>query len=70
MFAILGPSGAGKTTLLDVLAGRTPRGQVAHGQVRLDGRSVGPNEIRDVSGYVQQDDVLPGTSTAGLNPKP
>jgi ATP-binding cassette subfamily G (WHITE) protein 2 len=31
--------------------------------VRLDGCLVGPQEVRNVSGYVQQDDVLPGTST-------
>ena len=63
LFAILGPSGAGKSTLLDFLAGRTPRGQVAHGTVRLDGEAVSAREVRHASGYVQQTDVLPGTST-------
>ena len=63
LFAILGPSGAGKSTLLDFLAGRTPRGQVAHGTVRLDGEVVSAREVRHASGYVQQTDVLPGTST-------
>ena len=63
LFAILGPSGAGKSTLLDFLAGRTPRGQVAHGTVRLDGEAVTAREVRHASGYVQQTDVLPGTST-------
>ena len=63
LFAILGPSGAGKSTLLDFLAGRTPRGQVAHGTVRLDGEVATAREVRHASGYVQQTDVLPGTST-------
>ena len=63
LFAILGPSGAGKSTLLDFLAGRTPRGQVAHGAVRLDGVVASSREVRHASGYVQQTDVLPGTST-------
>ena len=63
LFAILGPSGAGKSTLLDFLAGRTPRGQVAHGAVRLDGVVASSRSVRHASGYVQQTDVLPGTST-------
>ena len=62
LFAILGPSGAGKSTLLDFLAGRTPRGQVAHGAVRLDGVVASSRSVRHASGYVQQTDVLPGTS--------
>ena len=63
LFAILGPSGAGKSTLLDYLSSRTPKGQVAHGRVRVDGRLVDRREMRHISGYVPQDDVLPGTST-------
>ena len=63
VFAILGPSGAGKSTLLDFLAGRTPKGQAARGTVRVDGVRVSAKEMRAISGYVPQDDVLPGTST-------
>ena len=63
VFAILGPSGAGKSTLLDFLAGRTPKGQAARGTVRVDGTRVAAKEMRAISGYVPQDDVLPGTST-------
>ena len=63
VFAILGPSGAGKSTLLDFLAGRTPKGQAARGTVRVDGARVSAKEMRAISGYVPQDDVLPGTST-------
>ena len=63
LFAILGPSGAGKTTLLDVLAGRPSPGHVITGDVALDGERMSNSELRHVSGYVPQDDVLPGTST-------
>jgi ATP-binding cassette subfamily G (WHITE) protein 2 len=63
VFAILGPSGAGKSTLLDFLAGRTPKGQASRGTVRVDGVRVSAKEMRAISGYVPQDDVLPGTST-------
>eukprot|EP00208_Stichococcus_sp_RCC1054_P008188 CAMPEP_0206149676 /NCGR_PEP_ID=MMETSP1473-20131121/37907_1 /ASSEMBLY_ACC=CAM_ASM_001109 /TAXON_ID=1461547 /ORGANISM="Stichococcus sp, Strain RCC1054" /LENGTH=1805 /DNA_ID=CAMNT_0053547157 /DNA_START=182 /DNA_END=5600 /DNA_ORIENTATION=- len=62
MCAILGPSGAGKTTLLDILAGRR-WGAGVLGNIRLSGRRVSPAEVRGASGYVHQDDVLPGTST-------
>lgn len=60
MTAILGPSGAGKTTLLDVLSGRKS-GAGVQGEVRLSGRAVTAAQIRQVCGYVQQEDVLPGT---------
>ena len=63
VFAILGPSGAGKTTLLDVLAGRPSPGHVVGGEIRVDGALVDGAGMRRVSGYVPQDDVLPGTST-------
>ena len=63
LFAILGPSGAGKSTLLDFLAGRTPCGQTARGTVRVDGREASREAMRRLSGYVCQEDVLPGTST-------
>ena len=36
---------------------------MAHGTVRLDGEAVTAREVRHASGYVQQTDVLPGTST-------
>ena len=74
--AIMGPSGAGKTTLLNALAGRL---QTAHGRsypggvgglgfgltgaVRLNGEAVGAAQVRRVSAYVTQEDVLPETLT-------
>ena len=63
LFAILGPSGAGKSTLLDVLAGRKGAGYVVSGAIRLNGVQMSPRALRRASGYVPQDDVLPGTST-------
>ncbi|CAM9125191.1 unnamed protein product [Ectocarpus sp. 6 AP-2014] len=67
--AIMGPSGAGKTTLLNVLAGRMHRlgkknnGGRVTGAVRINGRAVTAAELRGVSGYVTQEDVLPETLT-------
>ena len=60
--AIMGPSGAGKTTLLDAIAGRAKSVQV-QGEVRLNGWIASPKQLRAISGYVMQDDILPGTST-------
>jgi len=63
LFAILGPSGAGKTTLLDILAGRAPRTHTIRGDIRVNGQPIVSSQIRRLSGYVTQDDVLPGTAT-------
>ena len=63
LFAILGPSGAGKSTLLDILAGRKGAGYVISGDIQLNGVAMTPRALRRASGYVPQDDVLPGTST-------
>ena len=60
--AIMGPSGAGKTTLLDAIAGRSKSVQV-RGEVRLNGWKASPKQLRAISGFVTQDDILPGTST-------
>ena len=63
LFAILGPSGAGKTTLLDILAGRAPRTHIIRGDIRINGQPIVSSQIRRLSGYVTQDDVLPGSAT-------
>ncbi|KAF5834484.1 hypothetical protein DUNSADRAFT_8809 [Dunaliella salina] len=79
LMAVLGPSGAGKTTLLDILAGRKPYGvqgglltqfgrqasssSTASGEVRINGRLVDSRTLCHLVGYVQQEVVLPGTST-------
>jgi len=59
---IMGPSGAGKTSLLDCLAGRKTVGAVT-GSIRLNGRSMTATELRQLSGYVVQDDILPAHLT-------
>jgi ABC-type multidrug transport system fused ATPase/permease subunit len=59
---IMGPSGAGKTSLLDCLAGRKSVGTVT-GEVRLNGCALHPHELRRLTGYVLQDDVLPAMLT-------
>lgn len=53
---------AGKTSLLDCLAGRR-EGSGVRGEVRLNGHCMDGRAMRRASGYVQQEDVLPGTST-------
>ncbi|GMH44385.1 hypothetical protein BSKO_12319 [Bryopsis sp. KO-2023] len=62
LFAIMGPSGAGKTTLMDILAGRK-RDSGVQADIRLNGSPVAAGTLRKLSGYVLQEDVLPGTST-------
>lgn len=55
--AIMGSSGAGKTTLLSVLAGSGVRGKIT-GEIRLNGVECASKKLRDVSGFVFQDDIL------------
>ncbi|QDZ23693.1 ABC transporter [Chloropicon primus] len=62
MTAIMGPSGAGKSTLLDAISGRAKSVRV-QGEVRLNGWIASPKQLRAISGFVMQDDILPGTST-------
>ncbi|XP_062865717.1 broad substrate specificity ATP-binding cassette transporter ABCG2b [Trichomycterus rosablanca] len=64
--AIMGATGSGKTSLLDVIAGRKdPRG-LRSGQVLVDNKPV-TSELRLMSAYVVQDDVLMGTLTVREN---
>ena len=59
--AILGPSGAGKTTLLDILAGQPPAPRsVLQGDVRVNGRLVTREKLRQMSGYVAPHPSLRG----------
>ena len=60
--AIMGPSGAGKTTLLDAISGRAKSVQV-QGEVRLNGWIASPKQLRAISSFVMQENILPGTST-------
>ncbi|TRY64422.1 hypothetical protein DNTS_017116 [Danionella cerebrum] len=64
--AIMGATGSGKTSLLDVIAGRKdPRG-LRSGQVLVDNMVV-TSDLRLMSAYVVQDDILMGTLTVREN---
>jgi len=60
--AVMGPSGAGKSTLLDILAGIPSPGKVS-GSILIDGSPQIEWNMKDLSAYVMQQDVLPATST-------
>ena len=60
--AILGPSGAGKTSLLEVISGQSKSGTVT-GKLYLNGNSVSIKKIKELSGFVFQDDVILKTMT-------
>jgi ABC-type multidrug transport system fused ATPase/permease subunit len=65
--AIMGPSGAGKTSLLDAIAGNLLGGQIS-GQVLVNGEDYTGKKIKEISGFVFQDDVLLATMTSALAP--
>ncbi|WVZ81493.1 hypothetical protein U9M48_028864 [Paspalum notatum var. saurae] len=59
LLAIVGPSGAGKSTLLEILAGRlSPSPPFAPDLLLLNGAAARSADLRCVSGYVTQRDVL------------
>ena len=60
--ALMGSSGAGKTSLLDVLAGRKYQGRIT-GTIYVNGRAMTGRQMREVSGYVVQEDILPSMLT-------
>lgn len=60
--AIMGPSGSGKTTLMNVLARRMTNAKM-DGKAQLNGVVYGNAELKAVSGYVMQDDLLNGNLT-------
>ncbi|KAJ3135389.1 hypothetical protein HK100_002751, partial [Physocladia obscura] len=62
ILAIMGPSGAGKSTFLDILAGKTKSGTVT-GSIQFDNVVVSPEIMRNVIGFVDQEDVLMPTLT-------
>lgn len=61
----MGPSGSGKTTLLNALACRLARGVKVKGDLRLNGREYGKQEMKTFSGYVLESDVVNGMLTVG-----
>ncbi|KAJ2699693.1 hypothetical protein H4218_002517 [Coemansia sp. IMI 209128] len=60
--AILGPSGSGKTTLLNLLAGQISTGTTS-GNIWVNGRLTSGASMRQLAGYVNQDDVILPTMT-------
>ncbi|KAJ3054386.1 hypothetical protein HDU99_007787 [Rhizoclosmatium hyalinum] len=59
--AVMGASGAGKTSLLQVLAGEARQGSLT-GSILINGEEVKGN-MKKVSGFVFQDDVILATMT-------
>lgn len=56
-------SGSGKTTLLNTLTARSSNEALnTSGEIRVNGIDVGPG-IRNISAYVQQDDLFIPTMT-------
>ncbi|XP_067115068.1 LOW QUALITY PROTEIN: broad substrate specificity ATP-binding cassette transporter ABCG2-like [Osmerus mordax] len=66
MNAIMGPTGSGKTSLLDVIAGRKDPAGLRSGCVMVDGKVV-TSDLRLMSAYVVQDDILMGTLSVREN---
>lgn len=62
MTAVMGASGAGKTSLLYAMAGELPP-QSLHGTLLVNGEEWSPRRVREISGFVFQDDVLLDTMT-------
>jgi ABC-type multidrug transport system ATPase subunit len=60
--AIMGPSGSGKTTLMNVLA-RRMGGAKMDGVSKINGIPYSNAELKTLSGYVMQDDLLNGNLT-------
>lgn len=55
--AVMGASGAGKTSLLQVLAGEGHAGRV-RGHIRVNGQEIFGQQMKKVSGFVFQDDLI------------
>lgn len=61
--AVMGPSGAGKTTLLRHVAGDRLKRISSQGSILLNGKPVSDVEMKEISGFVFQDDVILPTMT-------
>ncbi|RKP12959.1 P-loop containing nucleoside triphosphate hydrolase protein [Piptocephalis cylindrospora] len=59
---IMGASGAGKTSLLNLISGEARLGGTS-GQLLINGQEVRGKEVRELAGFVQQDDLIMDTMT-------
>jgi len=57
MAAIMGPSGAGKTTFMNALCGKAYYG-TTEGEVQINGKVSSIAEIKQLRGFVPQDDIV------------
>lgn len=57
-WAVMGPSGSGKSTLLNALACRLDHGVERRGILRLNGKTYTNRQLKAMSCYVMQEDVL------------
>ena len=64
LIAIMGASGSGKTSLLNTLACRNSRNLDVSGFVKINGQQISRDIIKDVSGYVEQNDTFMASMTA------
>lgn len=61
--AIMGASGAGKTSLLTQIAGQIPKDSKISGRLMLQGKELDSKIMKNISGFVFQDDVILETMT-------
>lgn len=61
--AIMGGSGAGKTSLLTQIACQLPKDCKTAGKLMIQGQELDPKMIKNISGFVFQDDVILETMT-------
>ncbi|KAI8846552.1 P-loop containing nucleoside triphosphate hydrolase protein [Chytridium lagenaria] len=57
LLAIMGPSGSGKTTMMNTLANRQ-KNVVSEGVTTINGSDYTMSQLKMISGYVMQDDLL------------
>lgn len=58
LLAVMGPSGSGKTTFLNQLSMRATGMEVESGSLTVQGKRYDAGDIKRISGYVMQDDIL------------
>lgn len=62
-WSLMGPSGSGKSTLVNTLACRLTPGMWFEGEIRMNGRVYSLSDLKCMSGYVMQDDLMNGALT-------